>query len=148
MAQARQAERQESQDSLGGRPRRLAGPARALIARLNLSLSARSIETICSVDISGNTNTSGVQFTSMGVDLYTLSMACRDRDALADRYAAAEESYRKAIKHFKDLKGVAFQQAWDASVDLLQARERAGQLLADHDRVHNCAAASTHSEGS
>jgi hypothetical protein len=112
-----------------------------------LSLSARSIETICSVDISGNTNTSGVQFTSMGVDLYTLSMACRDRDALADRYAAAEESYRKAVTHFKDLIGADFQQAWDASVDLLQTRERARQLLADHDRAHGCAAVGTHNEG-
>jgi hypothetical protein len=65
-------------------------------------------------------------------------MICQARDVLIEQYEAAAMAYREAVMGMSELRGTAYERAWQHAEDVRRLRNGARRALLDHEHEHGC----------
>ncbi len=63
---------------------------------------------------------------------------CSVQIRLTEQQTAAELAYRSAVSRMKEMRGQEFERAWRLVENRRLSLERAGQVLQEHEREHEC----------
>ena len=63
---------------------------------------------------------------------------CSIQIKLTEQYTAAELAYRAGIARMKEARGKEFERAWQLVENRRASRERARQVLREHEQEHLC----------